>query len=198
MALQRVRGLGRSSSLARRGDAARRRGGARPRRGGRAAIGAAWQGCKRWATPPRLCNRGVVRLTLNCRTGAGLQAMRMRATRRLQSQNFICCDSAMLVGPRLGPARRESSGRPREGCTTMPGAGSFWVPVSNTLVVAFCRSTNDSLIPRPVGLQLLNKTLYTLPQPQRPSRRVYSSGQGDFVTKPPLALRAAVKARRSA
>ena len=88
---------------------------------------------------------------------------------------FICCDSAMLVGPRLGPARRESSGRPREGCTTMPGAGSFWVPVSNTLVVAFCRFTNDSLIPRPVGLQLLNKTLSTLPLPQRPSRRVYSS-----------------------
>ena len=33
------------------------------------------------------------------------------------------------------------------------------------------------------GLQLRNKTLYTLPQPQRPSRRVYSSGQDERVTK---------------
>ena len=37
------------------------------------------------------------------------------------------------------------------------------------------------------GLPLLSKTLYTLPQPQRPSRRVYSSGQDE-----------AVKNRRSA
>ena len=38
--------------------------------------------------PPRLCNRGVVRLTLNCRTGAGLQAMRIARNEEVAKPKF--------------------------------------------------------------------------------------------------------------
>ena len=40
------------------------------------------------ATPPRLCNRGVVRLTLDCRTGAGLQPMRLARNKELAKPKF--------------------------------------------------------------------------------------------------------------
>jgi hypothetical protein len=59
----------------------------------------------------------------------------------------------------------------------MPAADSFFE--FGFAVLAFA---NRALLRGRWGLQLLNKTLYTLPHPQRPPRRVYSSGQGETVT----------------
>ena len=50
----------------------------------------------------------------------------------------------------------------------MPGAGLDL----EVRVCLFCSFANRGLILTLWGLQLLSKTLYTLPQPQRPSRRV--------------------------
>ena len=56
----------------------------------------------------------------------------------------------------------------------------------NVLDFAFGRFSNRGLIRGLWGLRLINKTLYTLPHPQRPSRRVYSAGQEEAVTKLPV------------
>ena len=185
MALQRVRGLGRSSSLARRGDAARRRGGARPRRGGRAgwAVGEAAWGLPRMGPRRGAASDGratAAGLQLRC----GLQPVRLAGDWSLQLlPNIFVVTSAMLVGSSARLARREASGRLREGYTTMPGASPSHAPVLNTLAFEFLPLSNDGLIRGLWGLRLINKTLYTLPQPQRPSRRVYSSGQDETVRK---------------
>ena len=71
----------------------------------------------------------------------------------------------------------------------MPGASPSHAPVLNTLAFEFLPLSNDGLIRGRWGLRLINKTLHTLPHPQRPSRRAQTAAQDDFVTKPPLAPR---------
>ena len=64
----------------------------------------------------------------------------------------------------------------------MPGAGLDF----EVRVCLFCSFANRGLILTLWGLQLLSKTLYTLPHPQRPSRRAQTAAQDDFILKPPL------------
>ena len=105
MALQLLRLC--APGLARRGDAARRRGGARPRRGGRAALWAAWEGCKRWGCAAASGLQPTVgACAAKLRRGAA--TVRLQATRAAKNTKYLCHHKAATGA---GSADRRDAGR---------------------------------------------------------------------------------------